>query len=248
MLQLIKGDCLIEMKNIADGSIDAIITDPPYGTTACKWDAVIDFDLMWKQYKRIIKNDGVICLTAQNPFSSLLVCSNLDMFRYSLVWDKHIARGMHQAKNQPMRKHEDVLIFSKSKKNKYYPIMTKRDKPVTVKNYSTGSSTGGKYKNNNKSYTYTHKNPDSIIIGKWEANKGKIHPTQKPVTLMEYLIETYTKENETVLDNTMGSGTTGVACVNLNRNFIGIELDEDYFEIAQKRINEAQSQLKMFYT
>ena len=243
MIDLYKGDCLEVMKEIKSGSVDAIICDPPYGTTACKWDSVIDFDLMWEQLNRIIKPNGAIVLFGSEPFSSFLRCSNINNFKYDWIWDKHIPRNFANAKKMPMNKHEVISVFSNTGKlPKYNPQMTLRDKPVTVKNYAKkGSDSSYRItndgKNNLKSYTYTHKNPDTIIVGKWMANKGKQHPTQKPVNLMEYLIKTYTNENETVLDFTMGSGSTGVSAKQTNRNFIGIEQDDKYFNIASERIN-----------
>jgi len=235
MIDLRLGDCLEVMKTIKDNSIDAIITDPPYGTTACKWDNVIDFDLMWEQLNRIIKPNGAIVLFGSEPFSSTLRLSNIKNFKYDWVWDKHIPRGMQIAKYRPMQKHEMVSVFCNGSIN-YYPIMTKRDKPVKVKNYGKSESSPLAY-NDGEYRIYTHKNPNSIIVDKWMANKGKQHPTQKPVDLMEYLIKTYTKDNETVLDFTMCSGSTMVACRNLNRHGIGIEKEEKYFKIAQERIN-----------
>jgi len=236
-----QGDCLEVMKDIPDKSVDLVLTDPPYGTTACKWDSVIDLQLMWEQLKRIIKPNGAIVMTASQPFTTTLISSNMKMFKYCWVWDKHIPRGFQVAKYRPMNRHEDVCVFGNGK-IKYNPQMIERDKPVTVKNYSkkqkVSSNDIGKYNDESKSFTYTHRNPDTIIEGCWEANAGKVHPTQKPVALMEYLINTYTNEGDLVLDNCMGSGTTGVACKNLNRNFIGIELDPEYFKIAGKRINE----------
>tara|TARA_R110000751_G_scaffold102796_1_gene197859 strand:- start:4 stop:738 length:735 start_codon:yes stop_codon:yes gene_type:complete len=243
MVDLRLGNCLEVMKEIEDNSIDAIITDPPYGTTACKWDSVIDFELMWEQLNRIIKPNGAIVLFGSEPFSSALRMSNIDNFKYDWVWDKHIPRGMQIAKYRPMQKHEMISVFCNGSIN-YYPIMTKRDKPVKVKNYGKSKSSPLAH-NDGKYRIYTHKNPNSIIVGKWMANKGKQHPTQKPVDLMEYLIKTYTKENEMVLDFTMGSGSTGVAAKNLNRKFIGIEQDDKYFEIATERINKEEKQLKI---
>jgi site-specific DNA-methyltransferase (adenine-specific) len=247
MINLMKGDCLERMKEIPDGSVDLVLTDPPYGTTACKWDSIIDLDLMWDQLKRVIKPNGAIVLFGSEPFSSALRMSNIKNYKYDWVWDKHIPRNFANAKIMPMNKHENVMTFNC--KGYYYPQMTLRDKPVTVKNYSKkGKDSSYKINqdgSNSKKYTYTHKNPDTIIVGKWEANKGKVHPTQKPVALMEYLIKTYTNENELVLDFTMGSGTTGVACVNTKRNFIGIEMDDKYFEIAKNRIEEAEKQKAM---
>ena len=243
MIKLLHGDCLELMPAIPDGSVDMILADPPYGTTACKWDSIIPLDLMWAQLKRVIKPNGAIVMTASQPFTTTLISSNMKMFKYCWVWDKHIPRGFQVAKYRPMLKHEDVVVFGSGKIN-YYPIKTLRDKPVTVKNYSKKSNHSsndiGKY-NDGRSFTYTHKGPDSIIVDCWEPNAGKLHPTQKPVALMEYLIKTYTHEGETVLDFAMGSGTTGIACKNLNRRFIGIELDDKYFDIAEERISNSIS-------
>ncbi|HUV59133.1 MAG TPA: site-specific DNA-methyltransferase [Desulfatiglandales bacterium] len=239
-IELIQGDCLEEMSSIPDGSVDMVLTDPPYGTTACKWDSIIPLEPMWAQLKRVIKPNGAIVLFGSEPFSSALRISNIKNYKYDWIWDKHIPRNFANAKRMPMNKHENISVFNC--KGHYYPQMVKRDKPVKVKNYAKKGKDSN-YKINtdgviDKVYTYTHKNPDTIIVGKWQANGGKVHPNQKPVALMEYLIKTYTNEGETVLDFTMGSGTTGVACKNLNRNFIGIELDPEYFKIAEKRINE----------
>lgn len=234
---LMLGDCLERMKEIPDGSVDLVLTDPPYGTTACKWDSVIPLDKMWEQLKRIIKPNGAIVLFGSQPFTSTLIMSNVKQFKYDWVWDKHIPRNFINAKIMPMQKHESVLVFG-SKVN-YYPQKTLRDKPVTSKNYSKREDSSYKLNQDgtdSESRTYTHINPNTIIVGKWEANKGKLHPNQKPVTLLEYLIKTYTQEGETVLDFTMGSGSTGVACKNLNRKFVGVEMDEKYFEIAKTRI------------
>ena len=243
-MKLYNGDCLEVMKLIPDKSIDAIITDPPYGTTNCKWDSVIDFDLMWKQLNRIIKPNGAIVLFAQQPFSSLLVSSNIRNFKYRFLWEKDQCANFLVAKHCPLRYTEDILIFTKNKlKVNYYPIMrsgnghnkqlnktekrsdniNKINKRKTIKDL--------KVKNNSGKQRY----PKDILTFKTK-HKNRIHPTQKPVALMEYLIKTYTNEFETVLDFTMGSGTTGVACCNTNRDFIGIELDKEYFKIAEQRI------------
>ena len=236
---LMLGDCLERMKEIPDGSVDMILCDLPYGTTACKWDSVIPLDKMWEQLKRVIKPSGATALFGVEPFSSHLRMSNIKDFKYDWVWDKHIPRGFQVAKYRPMSKLENVSMFCNGRMN-YYPILIERDKPVTIKNYSkvnaNSSNDIGKYNDPDKKFTYTHKTPDNLITGKWEANKGKVHPTQKPVSLMEYLITTHTIECETVLDFTMGSGTTGVACKNLNRKFIGVERDLEYFNIAKERI------------
>lgn len=235
MIKLIQGDCLEMMKQIPDGSVDMVLTDPPYGTTACKWDTVIPFQPMWEQLKRITKKNSAIVLFGSEPFSSRLRCSNLKMYKYDWVWNKKKQGNIFLAKSQPMKIHENVLVFN-STKDSYYPQMILRDKIKKTKNYGTGEVMRGNNKKENKVYTYTHKNPISIIEFSNAKQKGKVHPTQKPVPLLEYLIKTYTKEGDTVLDFTMGSGSTGVACKNLNRNFIGIELDEKYFNIAKERI------------
>jgi len=243
MIELIKGDCLIEMQNITDGSIDCIICDLPYGITRSKIDALIPFDLMWKQLNRIIKQRGAIVLFGNEPFSSALRMSNIKNYKHEWKWDKVIGSGFQIARYRPMLRSEDIIIFSSGGGVNYYPIMTKRDKPI--KGYATNNSISNVLENSDKKVrTYTHKNPTNII--QYQKVKGTIHPTQKPIALMEYLVKTYSNENETILDFTMGSGTTGLACKNLNRNFIGIEKDEKYFNIAQKRINETQVQPKLF--
>lgn len=235
MIDLIQGDCLEVMKSIPDGSVDAIITDPPYGTTACKWDAIISFELMWEQLKRIVKDNGVIVLFGSQPFTSALVMSNPKMFKYQWIWEKSKASGYLNSKKRPMVSHEDIAIFCKSTPV-YYPQMTKGDP------YNKGTALRNTNVYGNQKIT-TVKNDDglryprSVQYFKTAESEGKVyHPTQKPLMLMEYLVKTYTQVNNTVLDFTMGSGTTGVACKNLNRNFIGIELDEGYFNIAKKRI------------
>jgi DNA modification methylase len=238
MIDLYKGDCLEVMKQIESGSIDAIITDPPYGTTACKWDSVIPFDLMWEQLNRIIKPNGAIVLFGSEPFSSALRMSNIKNYKYDWVWDKKKGGNIMNLKSQPYKIHEIISIFNK---HNYYPIMESQ-KERTGKTYSKGEANG--IKNYGDERTYKEKYPKSILESSNANQKGKQHPTQKPVLLMEYLIKTYTNENETVLDFTMGSGSTMVACKNLNRNGIGIEQDENYFKIAQDRIK--QNEYKLF--
>ena len=236
-IKLIQGDCLEKMKDIPDGSVDMVLTDPPYGTTACKWDSVIPLEPMWEQLKRVIKPNGAIVLTASQPFTTALIASNYEMFKYCWVWDKKKGGNPLLSKIQPIRVTEDVTVFGKGKLT-YNPIMTERENPKR-----RGGNTGKVSETTGNSFTedkiYTHKYPKNIIEVSNANQRGKVHPTQKPVALMEYLICTYTNEGETVLDFTMGSGTTGVACINTNRNFIGIELDEGYFKIAQDRINQA---------
>ena len=243
--EIYNGDCLEVMDRLIEEGIkvDCIITDPPYGTTACKWDSIIPFEQMWDRINKLIKNGGAIVLFGNEPFSSYLRISNIKNYKYDWVWDKHIPRNFLNAKIMPMQKHENIMIFNCKGKENYHPQMIKREKPVGVRNYAKHNKDSA-YKLNkdgtdNVERTYEYRNPDTIIIGKWEANKGKLHPTQKPISLMEYLIKTYTNENEIVLDFTMGSGSTGVACMNTNRKFIGIELDENYFEIAKNRIEES---------
>ena len=228
------GDCLERMKEIPDGSVDLILTDPPYGTTACKWDSVIPLEPMWNELKRIIKPNGAIVLFGSQPFTSVLVASNLKMFKYELVWEKDKPSNFAVSKRRVMKYHENVLVFYDGVCT-YNPQMTvgtpnhSVGKGIRKKQNETGANT--KFVTNK---TDGLKHPKSVI--KHNRETKPVHPTQKPVALMEYLIKTYTNENETVLDFTMGSGTTGVACKNLNRKFIGIEKDETYFKIAQDRI------------
>ena len=232
------GDCLELMKQIPEGSIDMVLTDPPYGTTACKWDSIIPFEPMWAELKRIIKPNGAIVLFGSEPFSSALRMSNIKQYKYDWVWDKKKSGNIFLAKHQPMKTFENILIFSKEKHH-YFPIMKPREKIKKSKNYGTGEAIGGNRAAEDKVYTYKEKYPIAILEFSNASQKGKVHPTQKPVALLEYLIKTYTQENETVLDFTMGSGSTGVAAKNTNRKFIGIELDQNYFEIAKKRIQES---------
>lgn len=234
-IELWNGDCLELMKNIPDKSIDCIICDPPYGTTACKWDSVIPFDRLWEQYNRIIKDNGAIVLFGTEPFSTELRHSNLEMYKYDWIWDKVKPNGHLVAKHRPMQRNENISVFGKGKIN-YYPIMVERDKPKKSKEYSRTEIMGGNT-TDNKGKTLNKKYPQNILVYSNAYQKNKLHPTQKPVELLEYLIKTYTQEGEVVLDNTMGSGSTGIACVNTNRKFIGIELDDTYYEIAKNRIN-----------
>jgi site-specific DNA-methyltransferase (adenine-specific) len=235
MINLMKGDCLEEMKQIESGSIDAIITDPPYGTTACKWDSIIPLEPMWEQLKRIIKPNGAIVLTASQPFTTTLIASNKGNYRHQWVWNKNNSAGFATAKIRPFAICEDIIVFSgNGEKVNYYPQMTV-GKMRKKGGYSSSDNYGIKptVKMCDKYY------PKNLINISNASQKGKQHPTQKPVALMEYLIKTYTNEGETVLDFAMGSGSTGVACKNLNRNFIGIEMDNKYFDIAKERIDNA---------
>ena len=243
MINLMRGDCLELMKSIPDNSIDMVLTDPPYGTTACKWDTVIDFDLMWEQLKRTTKDSGVICLFGSEPFSSHLRLSNIKMFKYDWYWYKNYQTGMAFAKYQPMRSIETISVFYKSTCEYYPQRMEARHgrKPTNSNGGKTRAKidniTGMKQPNKVNSLGETV-NPRNVLEFKCPPrSKGYLHPTQKPVALLEYLLKTYTLKNETVLDFTMGSGSTGVACKNLNRKFIGIEKDDKYFQIAKERIN-----------
>jgi site-specific DNA-methyltransferase (adenine-specific) len=232
------GDCLIEMDRITDGSVDLILADLPYGTTACKWDTIIPFEPLWKQYKRVIKRNGAIVLTASQPFTSALVMSNPGWFKYSLVWEKDNATNFLNAKHQPMKVHEDVAVFSQAASS---------FTPGIAMAFNPQKTPGKPYRAINRAGNHVYhaspaghetisdgwRNPRSVL--RFNAERG-LHGTQKPVALMEYLIRTYTNEGETVLDNTMGSGTTGVACLNTGRRFIGIEKDTEIFATAEKRI------------
>ena len=234
MIKLLQGDCLELMKDIPDGSVDMILCDLPYGITACTWDSVIPFEPLWEQYNRIIKDNGAIVLFGTEPFSTQLKMSNLKHYKYDWIWNKVRGVGFQIAKYRPMQQHEYISVFCNGKLN-YYPIMEKRDKVKKSKNYSN-SKVCRLQSNDMKERIYTEKYPTSILTYSNASQKGRLHPTQKPTELLEYLIKTYTKEYEVVLDNCMGSGSTGVACKRLNRNFIGIELDKNYFDIAKERI------------
>ncbi len=231
MINLILGNCLEKMSEIPDGSIDMVMTDPPYGTTACKWDSIIPLEPMWAHLKRVIKPNGAIVLMASQPFTTVLIHSNMKMFKYCWVWDKITARGHLVAKKRPMAQHEDICVFY-DKAPIYDPQMTRRVKPVRGTEMKRTEIMGGKSVRYTK--IYTHSYPKTILQFGMDKRVG--HPTQKPVALMEYLIKTYTQEGDIVLDFCMGSGTTGVACKNLDRRFVGIEMNEEYFDIARKRI------------
>lgn len=239
MIDLRLGDCLEVMKTIEDKSIDAIICDLPYGATNCKWDSVIPFEPLWFEYERLIKDNGAIVLFGNEPFSSLLRTSNLKLYRYDWVWEKTKATGFQNSKIQPMRKYENISIFYKHKPT-YNPqgLIEKQDKKTNVRSGNIKNEHSfNTYKGKKPSAEYTNY-PTNIIKFKNASGKGHLHPTKKPLELIEYLVKTYTNENETILDNTMGSGTTMLACKKLNRNGIGIEMDEDYFNIAKNRIND----------
>lgn len=243
-IKLWHGDCLELMKDIPDGSVDMILADLPYGTTACKWDTVIPFNPLWKQYNRIIKDNGAIVLFGQEPFSSNLRSSNFKLYRYDWIWEKDNHTNFLNIKKQPGKRHELISVFYK-KQPTYNPQMWEGKE-----NHSVGKQVGKmverEYLGNKYEIKEAKKSnlkyPISILRFKGEGRGKAIHPTQKPVELCEYLIKTYTNEGETVLDNTMGSGTTGVACINTHRNFIGIELDENYFNIAKERIERTENE------
>ncbi len=235
---LMFGDCLERMKEIPDGSVDMILCDLPYGTTRNKWDAVIPFDLMWEHYWRVLKKGGVVVLTASQPFTSALVMSQPSAFKHEWIWQKNAGSNFGSVRFQPMKEHESVLVFAKS--TCYYnPQMQERSEAGKqaikrpIKSNTKSSPTYGQFNDTVAVIRDELRFPSSVQ--KFNRQRG-LHPTQKPVTLMEYLVRTYTKESETVLDNCMGSGTTGVACVNTGRKFIGIEMDNNYFNIAKNRI------------
>jgi site-specific DNA-methyltransferase (adenine-specific) len=242
--KIYQGDCLEVMKSIDDKSIDMILCDLPYGTTACKWDNIIPFEPLWTNYKRIIKDNGAIVLTASQPFTSKLVLSNLKIFRHSWIWEKTRPANFMNAKYQPMKYHEDILVFGLNSIN-FYPIKTKGEKNHASQPRN-GKSNIYAIENNNAGIDINDiKNPSSIIKIKSTDSTQNLHPTQKPVALFEYLIKTYTNEGELVLDNCIGSGTTAIACMQTNRNFIGIELEPKYVDIANKRIEEFTHQLSL---
>lgn len=239
------GDCLEVLKDLNSNSMDMILCDPPYGTTACKWDSVIPLEPMWEQLRRVAKPNSPIMLFGSEPFSSLLRNSNIQYYRYDWYWNKKFGGNFAQAKRMPLKNVETISVFSFGKKLPVYmPIMTDRDKPIKQGGVKTSEAIP--IKNNADTHTakiYDKKYPLTLL--NFPKDLGKtIHPTQKPVALMEYLIKTYTTENQWVLDFTMGSGTTGVACRNLDRNFIGIEKDPEYFEMAKQRIlNDPERQV-----
>jgi len=243
MNEIIQGDCIEVMKDIPDKSIDMILCDLPYGTTVCKWDTIIPFEPLWEQYKRIIKDNGAIVLTASQPFTSALVMSNTKMFKYEWIWGKGRGTGFQIIKYKPLVSHENILIFGKGT-IKYNPQMREREKPRVSKNKGT---TRQMLVSNGKEYqaekALDKKYPITEIQFSNNNQKDKLHPTQKPVALFEYLIKTYTSVGDTVLDNCAGSGTTGVACINTKRNYILIEKDPDYCKIAQDRIDNLQRSL-----
>jgi len=245
--KIIHGDCLEEMSKLPGNSIDAIITDPPYGTTACKWDSIIPFEPMWLELNRLIKKNGAIVLFGSEPFSSALRMSNIKNYKYDWVWEKNRGSNFAVLKYQPMKEHENIIVFSK-KTHTYVPQMQERKGGglKRTKYKYTESNTGKRDIMSNFKMKHAKHNGNNKLrypssIQKFNTEVGK-HPTQKPVALIEYLLKTYTNENETVLDFTIGSGTTAVACINTKRNFIGIEKEKKYVDIANNRIKESLEQ------
>lgn len=248
MIELVNGNCLDVMKDIPDNSVNLILCDLPYGTTACKWDSIIPIDLLWGEYRRILTSTGSVVLTAAQPFTTAITYPALDLFKHASVWIKNRPTGPQHAKNRPMSKHEDILVFSKGKMGHKIQLGEKRMvynpqgvadagiKTVTAKG-SHSSLTGARPNQVGRQYVAQTGFPNTILS--FDKDEDHIHPTQKPIALMEYLVNTYSNVGDTVLDNCMGSGTTGVACKNLGRKFIGIELDEAYFNIAKERIESA---------
>lgn len=248
LIQLVQGDCLDIMPTLAAGSVDMVLCDLPYGTTACKWDTPVNLGVLWTEYKRLVPLRAAIVLTGTQPFTSVLISFALDVFKYCWVWEKTRPGDIFNAKNKPLKSHEDICVFSKG--------TTANCSPARMNYFPQGVGEGGRvYKNceEHEEYAFKGKRPSHgeyyvargsgyprSVIKVANPNKGSVHPTQKPIALMEYLVRTYTNPGDTVLDNCMGSGTTGVACVNTGRSFIGIEKDPGYFTIAQDRISAAQ--------
>ncbi len=261
MVKLMQGDCLELMKDIPDGSVDMILCDLPYGTTRNKWDVVIDMGVLWNEYNRIIKENGAIVLFGKQPFTSKLVMAGLSLFRYSMVWRKNLKTGNLNARRRPMGAYEDILVFYK-KPPTYNPQRIPRTYQIPSGNKKNSKTTNyGKQREDYVDRQSEWLMPDDVIdyedaysldaldlenemlyIKCLHNSKNKLHPTQKPVELLEWIIKTYTNKNGLVLDNCMGSGSTGVACVNTGRNFIGVELDEKYFKIAEERIHNAEKE------
>lgn len=245
MNQLLQGDCLEEMKGLPDGAAQMVLADPPYGTTRNAWDSVIDLDAMWREVLRVTTPNAAIVFTTQAPFTATLIASNPALFKYEWIWQKDAGTGHLNAKFAPMKDHENILVFSRgassftkdaTKAMVYHPQMT-AGKPYQQRQGSKSANYDPNWQKQVVTTNTGERYPKTVI--KFNREKG-LHPTQKPVPLMEYLIKTYTNEGDTVLDFTMGSGTTGVACRNLNRNFIGIEISPEYFEIAKRRIEDTQ--------
>ena len=248
-IQLYCGDCLEVMRQIPDGSVDMVICDLPYGTTACKWDSRISLPPLWKEYERLICDDGAIVLFGTQPFTTTLISSRMELYRYSWVWVKEKGSNFQLANIQPLKRTEDICVFSKAKCAngakpcmRYFPILEDREVPLK---YGGGKHVGGEllHKHSMKELhkVYTTRHPINLLFYTKNYGQEVFHPTQKPTDLLAYLIRTYTKEGETVLDNCMGSGSTGVACVETGRNFVGIEKEQKYFDVAKTRIEKAQT-------
>ena len=241
------GECITVMSDIPDSSVDMVLCDLPYGLTTCAWDAIIPFDKLWSAYARIVKDDGAIVLTATQPFSSALVMSNPSWFRHEWIWEKGGSAGFQLAKYRPLQQHEHVLVFGK-KSPRYYPIVEKRDAPcvLALGSPSKVSPLQGGYDGRKREYFYKH--PTSILAGgdviTVDKKRGaNYHPSEKPVPLLAYLVQTYSRRGDTVLDNTMGSGSTGVACIDESRNFIGIEMSAEYYSVARDRIEKEKAKV-----
>lgn len=252
---ILHGDCLELMKDIPTGSIDMILCDLPYGTTKCSWDVIIPFESLWKEYERIIKDRGAIVLFCQQPFTSALIVSNLDLFRYTWYWKKSRPGGFVNSNNKPLKDIEDIAVFSKGttangsvNKMIYIPqgIVDVNIDWKRPKTYGDGKGVNMNHKSNKTSRKILKQGYPRQVLEYSNTNKNLLHPTQKPVSLFEYLIKTYTNEGDTVLDNCAGSGTTGIACMNTNRNYILIEKEQKYYDIILDRIKKHQSQLTMF--
>ena len=239
MIKLYNGDCLVEMNKVEDKSVDLILCDLPYGSTQCSWDSIIPFYKLWEQYNRVLKDTGIVVLFSSGLFTIDLINSNRKDFKYKLIWKKNVPTGMSSAKYRPMKYYEEICVFYK-KKGTYNPQMKPREgvgKACYNYDHYCGDSNHVSYEKVKKRYDPNWVQPSDILEFNVVPNRnGKVHPTQKPIELLEWLIKTYSNENDLVLDNTMGSGSTGVACINLNRDFIGIEMDKSYFEIAKSRI------------
>ena len=248
-IKLLNGDCVQLMKNIPDKSIDMILCDLPYSMTSMKWDCLIPFDKLWEQYNRIAKDDGIIVLFSAGLFTIDLIESNRKMFKYKLIWNKNVPTGMSSAKYRPMKYYEEICVFANGKTT-YNPIMKERvgvGKACYNYDHYCNPNNHINLEKKKKRYDPDFVQPSDVLEFNVVPNRnGKLHPTQKPVDLLEYLIKTYTNEGDLVLDNCMGSGSTGVACVNTNRNFIGIELNEEYFNIAKDRIENHIVKKKLF--
>ena len=241
-VSLFNEDCIETMKRIPDGSIDLMLTDIPYGTTACEWDILPNLDEMWIEWERILKPDATWVFTCSQPVTTDLIVSRRGFFKYALVWNKMKAGNIFLANQQPMKIHEDVLVFQRGK-GTYNPQMVKRDEIKKSKNYGTGATMGGKKEREEKTYVYDKKYPTSIVTFSNASQTGKIHPTQKPIDLFRYLIETYSNKGETVFDGYSGSGTTAEACIIEGRKFIGSELNKEYFDKSVLRLKNVPTQL-----